>query len=178
MKKLLFFVLFLLLLSPVVAVAADQYYCKCEKPILNGRKCQGNFTTTKAAADACPLCPQLSGDITADKECAEEAATSPTTPSTGVPADSGKTVKLSNPLAGGETDVNAIIGNIIKAAMGVVGALVLLMIVWGGMTWLTAAGNPEKVKSGANTMMWAVLGAVVVLGSYFLLMVILKALAG
>lgn len=103
-------------------------------------------------------------------------------PDSGGKAGSGSNldhfVKLNNPLEGNETDVTKIVGNIIKAALGIMGALVLLMIVWGGFRWLTAMGNSEKVKAGGNTIMWAVLGAVVVLASYMLLNIILNALAG
>lgn len=178
MKKILFVISLLLLLSPSVILAADQYYCKCEAAVLGGKRCQGGFKTTDAAKAACPECTQLTGDVTKDKDCVEETGTAPTAPAAGGTASAGEVVKLNNPLVGNVTDVNAIIGNIIKAATGVMGALVLLMIVWGGVTWLTAAGSPEKIKSGSNTIMWAILGAVVVLGSYLLLTAVLKGLAG
>jgi len=91
-----------------------------------------------------------------------------------------KTVELTNPLAGASAQggVPQIVGTIIKGALGVVGSLVLLMVVWGGFTWLTAAGNPEKIKSGSNTMIWAVIGLIVVFSSYFALDFVLKAIAG
>ena len=76
--------------------------------------------------------------------------------------------KLENPLQNG-TEVTAIIGTIIKAALGIVGALTLLMLVWGGFQWLTSAGNPEKVKMGTQTMVWAIIGVLLVFASYLLL---------
>lgn len=89
-----------------------------------------------------------------------------------------QTVSLDNPLASGTTSVTVILGGIIKTVMGLMGGVVLLMIVWGGFTWLSSMGNPEKVKKGTNMIMWAVLGAVIVLSSYFLLTNVLKLLAG
>ncbi len=76
---------------------------------------------------------------------------------------------LENPLAGNKTEATAIISTAIKAALGIVGALTLLMLVWGGFQWLTSAGNPEKVKSGTQTMVWAIIGVVLVFASYLLL---------
>lgn len=38
------------------------------------------------------------------------------------------------------------IGNVIAGLLGVSGVLALLMFVWGGMLWLTAAGNPERIE--------------------------------
>ncbi len=82
---------------------------------------------------------------------------------------------LQNPLAPigkeqtGPTEVTVIIGNIIKAALGVLGSVALYAFIKGGATWLLSFGSPEKVKAGAMTMLWAALGLLVVLASYFLL---------
>lgn len=176
MKRILLFIFLFVLFFPFSVFAADEFYCKCSSPILEGgRKCLGGFTSTSTAKDACPLCTLSSGDVTADKDCSDEVVAGPSGSSS---ADSAKTVKLNNPLAGNVTDVNTIIGNVIKAALGVMGALMLLMIVWGGFSWLTAAGNPEKIKAGSNKILWAILGSIVVLASYMLLNVVLRALAG
>lgn len=89
-----------------------------------------------------------------------------------------KIVTLDNPLTGNVTSINQIIGKIIKAALGIMGAFMLFMIIWGGTTWLNAYGNAEKVKAGANTIMWAVIGAVVVLASYMILDLFFKFFSG
>ncbi|MDO8509873.1 MAG: pilin [bacterium] len=102
----------------------------------------------------------------------------PATGGTGSSDPNLQTVTLDNPLNIKDTELTTILGNAVKAALGIMGGLVLLMIVWGGFTWLTGMGNPEKIKAGTNTITWAVLGAVVVLGSYFLLNLVLKALSG
>jgi hypothetical protein len=75
---------------------------------------------------------------------------------------------LKNPL-GKTTDANQLIGTLIKAALGVVGSLTLLMIVLGGFRWLTAAGNAEQIESGTKTIVWAVIGLFLVFASYLLL---------
>jgi len=87
--------------------------------------------------------------------------------------------KLDNPLGGSNsTDIPTLIGRLIQGAMGIMGALVLLMFVWGGFTWLTSAGSAEKVKSGTQTIIWAAIGAAVTLSSYIILNTILSLLAG
>lgn len=170
----------------------ERFYCDCSASQysdfpqkVNGKTCDVFNTVEELEKDGTPCpteCDRLGPLTTPPAACkmdvvekSGENVNPDYNPSATVP---DKTVKLNNPLESGGTDISAIIGNIIKTAMGVMGALVLLMIVWGGFTWLTAAGNPEKVKSGSNTIMWAVLGSVVVLGSYFLLTTVLKALAG
>ena len=52
-----------------------------------------------------------------------------------------------NPLGNEDEDanVNILIGRVINAALGVVGSLALLMFVYGGFTWMLAAGNNERM---------------------------------
>ncbi|OGH91471.1 MAG: hypothetical protein A2534_00495 [Candidatus Magasanikbacteria bacterium RIFOXYD2_FULL_39_9] len=93
------------------------------------------------------------------------------------PGRNGQEVcKLTNPIA--STEVSQIVSTVIKAMLGIIGGLTLLMFVYGGFRWLTSAGNPEKVKSGSQTMIWAVIGVMLVLASYILLSTFLDFLTG
>lgn len=89
----------------------------------------------------------------------------------------GETVSLDNPLDV-EADPSAIIGLIIKSLLGVVGGLALVMTVYGGFQWLTSAGNTEKVKSGSMTMLWSIIGLIIVLASYLLVDTFMNFLSG
>lgn len=90
----------------------------------------------------------------------------------------GQCIQLENPLQGNTTDVTVILGWIIKAALGLMGSLALFMLIWGGFQWLTSAGNPERVESGTQTMIWAAIGVVVVLSSYLIVTTYLDYLTG
>ncbi len=95
------------------------------------------------------------------------------------PNEAGQNVcVLDNPLEGNKTDATAIIAIVIKSTLGIIGALTLLMFVWGGFEWLTSAGNPEKVKSGTQTMVWAIIGVALVFSSYLLLSTFTNYLTG
>ncbi len=83
---------------------------------------------------------------------------------------------LSNPL--GSVTIPELAGRIIKAALGISGSLALLMFIWGGFLWLTAAGKPERIKSGQNTLLWAVIGLVVIFGAYSIVNFIITQAAG
>ena len=85
---------------------------------------------------------------------------------------------LINPLGADVTSIPVFIGNIIKAALGLSGSIALLMFVWGGMQWLISGGSAERVKKGKDTIIWAVLGLVVIFTAYTLVSVVVKALAG
>lgn len=78
-------------------------------------------------------------------------------------------IPIVNPLKNNETSLFNIFGIIIRTALGIIGSLTLLMLVWGGFLWLTSAGNPERVKKGTDTMLWATIGVIIVFSSYFVL---------
>lgn len=86
-------------------------------------------------------------------------------------------VCIENPLGGNRVEFTAIAGTIIKGLLGVIGSLTLLMFVWGGFQWLTSAGNAEKVEAGSKTMIWAVIGVLLVFSSYFLITTFTKFLS-
>lgn len=83
-------------------------------------------------------------------------------------------VELPNPL--GTADFAIIIGNIIKVSTGIAGSIALLVFVYGGFQWLTAAGNPEKIKKGRDILLWALLGIVVMFSSYIITNYLLRAI--
>lgn len=75
---------------------------------------------------------------------------------------------LTNPLGDGVT-APILIGKIIKAILGIVGSLSLVMFIYGGIVWMTSGGNEEKVKKGKQTLVNAALGIVVIFSSYSVL---------
>lgn len=176
MKKLILLVVVFVFgtMQPAVAVGPVMVNCVTSAPPLaditeckdfadqvsadNFTKIKGNLPNTKCTISA----------GTCSEPAPKPAATS-VAPETKDP----DVVKLDNPLTIGK-DVKVIIGTIIKGILGVMGALVLLMVVKGGGTWILAAGSPEKVKEGSQTILWALLGAIITVASYIILSGIMK----
>lgn len=77
------------------------------------------------------------------------------------------TINLDNPLS--VDSVPLFINNVIKAILGIVGAIALLYLVLGGLTWLTSQGNSDKVKKGRETVVWAIIGLAMIFFSYAIL---------
>lgn len=95
----------------------------------------------------------------------------PDDPPAGSPPPAGNpsgstTVSLDNPIS--SNSIPALIGRVINAVLGVVGSIALLMVIYGGFTWMLAAGNGEKIKKGRDIIVWAMLGLVVIFTSYAL----------
>src|ERR1700741_1948939 len=74
--------------------------------------------------------------------------------------------ELCNPL--GTADLAEIIGRIIRDVLGISGVVALAMFVWGGAQFLLSQGNPDKVKQGKATLIWATIGLVVLFSAYVL----------
>jgi len=71
----------------------------------------------------------------------------------------------------GHTNLNiggleGLVGNIIQTVLSFVGILFLLLMIYGGYTWMTAAGNEEKVSKGRKLITQAIIGLIVVLAAY------------
>ncbi|MBT6691715.1 hypothetical protein HOB10_05300 [Candidatus Parcubacteria bacterium] len=87
-----------------------------------------------------------------------------------------KAAELPNPLPA--EDIPTVIGFAVKGILGIVGAVALLMLVWGGVTWMTSAGNTDKVKRGKDTIVWAIFGLVAIFMSYAIIRYFFSTLAG
>ncbi len=83
-------------------------------------------------------------------------------------------VSLSNPL--GTSSIPTLIGRVIDSVLGIVGSLALVMFVYGGLIWMTAAGNEQSVTKGKNILMWATIGLVVIFTSYALVKFVIQAI--
>ena len=89
------------------------------------------------------------------------------------------TVTLPNPLGGTDaSDINVLIGQVINGVLGVVGSLALIMFIYGGFTWMTAAGSSEKVTKGKDILVWAVIGLIIIFMSYAFVRLILADILG
>ena len=85
-----------------------------------------------------------------------------------------KAIQLESPIE--DTDIVPLIGRVIRTALGVVGAIALLMFVYGGLIWLTSGGTPDKIKKGMDVLLWAAIGLVVIFASYTLVDFVFTAL--
>lgn len=83
------------------------------------------------------------------------------------------TAKLDSPI--GEISIAIIIGKVIRAFLGIIGTISLVMFIYGGIILLTSAGVSTKIKTGQQTLVWASLGILVVFASYAILKFVFSA---
>lgn len=58
------------------------------------------------------------------------------------------------------------VGSLINGAMGVLGVIFLILMVYGGMLWLTAEGETDKIKKARGFIFHSILGLILTLFAY------------
>ncbi len=76
----------------------------------------------------------------------------------------------------GNQDPRLMAANIINIVLGFLGLLSVILILFGGFKWMTAAGNDDQVASSKKLLIAAVIGLVIILSSYALAAFILDAI--
>lgn len=62
--------------------------------------------------------------------------------------------------------LEASIGTVVGALLSLIGVIFFIMIIYGGIMWMTSAGNQDTVKKSINTVISAAIGLIVVLSAY------------
>lgn len=58
---------------------------------------------------------------------------------------------------------------LINAVLGFLGVIALCLVIYGGFTIMTAAGNDDKVQQGRKVLQWAIVGIVLIISSFSIL---------
>ncbi len=97
-------------------------------------------------------------------------------------AESGGSIKLTNPIMGSDMPSPAGFGGIwitaSKAILALSSVGAVVMLIWAGFTWLTAGGEKEKISSAQQTLVWVLLGLLVIIGAYAFLNTLIGTLVG
>ncbi|OGF35520.1 hypothetical protein A2303_06760 [Candidatus Falkowbacteria bacterium RIFOXYB2_FULL_47_14] len=59
-----------------------------------------------------------------------------------------------------------VVGVIIKAFLSLLGVIFIVLILFGGYNWMTAAGDEQKVSKAKDTISRALIGLIIVVGSF------------
>jgi len=64
------------------------------------------------------------------------------------------------------TSLTSMIAKIIRVFLSLLGIIFLILTLYAGFLWMTAGGNDEKVGQAKKTLTSAVIGLIIVTGSY------------
>lgn len=185
MKKILFIICAVLFLMPASALAqaggADNPNLECRCALNfhcnDKEECVPDSATGSSSSGTTP--PSSSGSTTQPSTPSPVAqpTTSPTTSQSSLTTaknDFGisnvKDVKLPN-----QTPA-VYIGTIIRWVLGVLGIILIGMIVYGGVTYATAAGNDERAGTAKKIITYAIIGTVIVIAAAIISQFVLNTL--
>ena len=77
----------------------------------------------------------------------------------------------------GDNDLLTTVNNIIKVLLGLLGILAVLLILWGGFIWMTAAGDTDKVEKAKKLIISGIIGLVIIFAAYAIAQFVITNLA-
>lgn len=75
----------------------------------------------------------------------------------------------------GNDDPRNIAANVINIILGFLGILAVVLILFGGFKWMTAAGNDDKIAEAKKLLVAGVIGLIIILAAFALASFILDA---
>ncbi|MDO8499294.1 MAG: hypothetical protein Q7S66_01390 [bacterium] len=80
------------------------------------------------------------------------------------------------PLGLPSTDIRLIIARVIRVALGLVGIVMVVMIIFSGYLWMTAGGNDEQIGRAKKIIINAVIGLAIILSAYAIVFFVMRML--
>ncbi len=77
---------------------------------------------------------------------------------------------------GGDTDLQVTVQNVLSVVFALVGIIAVIMVVIGGVNYMTSQGDPEKIKKAKNTIMFGIIGLVIALLAFAIVSFVLNGL--
>jgi len=66
----------------------------------------------------------------------------------------------------GSVNLLSMVGLVINSILGLLGTIFIILMIYAGFTWMTAAGNEQKTEKAISTIKHSVIGLVITLSSW------------
>ncbi len=81
--------------------------------------------------------------------------------------------QLQNPLAGsGVGSIAGLLNKILDVILIFAIPIIVIFIIYAGFLYVVARGNPEKIKTANQTLLWVVIGALIIIGARAILQIV------
>lgn len=92
-----------------------------------------------------------------------------TPPTTTTTSNGNKSIMLTNPLADGNVeDIPTLVKKILEIALKIGAPLIAIAIIYAGYLFIAAQGNPGKLETAKQALIYVVIGAAILLGAYII----------
>lgn len=79
---------------------------------------------------------------------------------------------------GADTDLHSSIGTILTVVYSIVGIVAVVMVILGGISYATSQGDAGKLKKGKDTILYGIIGLIIVLLAFAITNFVLSSLGG
>jgi len=79
---------------------------------------------------------------------------------------------------GGEGSLRGIVLKVVNYALGFLGLVAVIMIIFGGFLYVTSAGEQEGIDKGKKILMYSIVGIVIILLSFAIINTVLGVASG
>lgn len=73
---------------------------------------------------------------------------------------------------------NGVFTHITSIALAIVGALSVIMLIWGGVRYIISGGDSKKITDAKNTILYAIIGLVIAVFAYAIVRFVLVNVLG
>lgn len=71
---------------------------------------------------------------------------------------------------------DGIFNRITSIALGVIGAVSVIMLIWGGLRYIISGGDSKKITDAKNTILYAIIGLIIAVLSYAIINFVLNSI--
>lgn len=72
----------------------------------------------------------------------------------------------------------AFVTGVVRTILSILALLLIVLLVYGGITYMTSAGNEKRVENGKQVITYAIVGIVIVAAAFIIAEFVIRALAG
>jgi fumarate reductase subunit D len=65
-----------------------------------------------------------------------------------------------------EFSMSELIGTVVSSVLSLLGVIFIVLMLYGGYNWMTAAGDESKLERAKNTIRRAIIGLIILVSSY------------
>ena len=70
------------------------------------------------------------------------------------------------------SELNVLFYNVLSAVLGLAGIVLFVMLIMGGIKFVTSAGNPQALEAARKTITYAIMGVVLASLAFIVLLII------
>ena len=72
---------------------------------------------------------------------------------------------------------DGIFNQITSVALGIIGAVSVIMLIWGGLRYIISGGDSKKITDAKNTILYAIIGLIIAVLSYAIIKFVLNSIS-